>query len=53
MDRLQSDMTDVKAALARIEAKLDYKWLTVYVFGIIAVIMRSEIALWVSSIGAS
>lgn len=57
VDRLQSDMTDVKAALARIEAKLDskidYKWLTVYVLGIIAVIMRSEIASWVSSIGAS
>ncbi|MBL3587726.1 hypothetical protein JMM61_20655 [Rhodovulum sulfidophilum] len=57
VDRLQSDMTDVKAALARIETKLDskidYKWLTVYVLGIIAVIMRSEIASWVSSMGTS
>lgn len=45
---LEKDMTDVKVALARIEAKLDskidYKWLTVYVLGLAAVILRAEIA---------
>ncbi len=42
------DLSDIKTALARIEAELrhrvDYKWLTVYVLGIAALILREEIA---------
>lgn len=59
---LKSDMTNVKdrlsditAQLARIDAKLDskidYKWLTVYVLGIVAVIMRNEIASFLTGSG--
>lgn len=48
VDKLDNDMVDIKVALARIEAKLDgkvdYKWLTVYVLGIAALILREEIA---------
>lgn len=44
---LSRDMADVKVILARIEAelshKVDYKWLTVYVLGLVAVLMREEI----------
>ena len=46
--KIESDLTDIKVELAKISAKLDskvdYKWLTIYVLGIVAVIMRSEIA---------
>ncbi|MCG3267756.1 hypothetical protein [Yoonia sp. I 8.24] len=45
---MRKDMTDIKVTLAEVNAKLDskidYKWLAVYVLGIIAVILRSEIA---------
>lgn len=48
MDRVLSELTDIKVSIGRIDAKLDskvdYKWLTVYVLGIVAVIMRTEIA---------
>lgn len=48
MDRVEDRLTSIEVTLARIDAKLDskvdYKWLTVYVLGIVAVIMRSEIA---------
>lgn len=48
MDSVEGRLTSIEVALARIEAKLDskidYKWLTVYVLGIVAVIMRNEIA---------
>ena len=47
MDRALSDLTDIKVAIARVDAKLDskvdYKWLTVYILGIAAVILREEI----------
>jgi flavin reductase (DIM6/NTAB) family NADH-FMN oxidoreductase RutF len=48
MDGVEGRLTSIEVALARIEAKLDskvdYKWLTIYVLGIVAVIMRNEIA---------
>ena len=48
MDRVEDRLTTIEVTLARIDAKLDskvdYKWLTIYVLGIAAVIMRSEIA---------
>ncbi|TJZ85806.1 hypothetical protein [Paracoccus hibiscisoli] len=44
----REDMSAIKIQLARMEGKLDskidYKWLTVYVLGIVAVILREEIA---------
>lgn len=47
VDRIQTDVTDIRVSLARIEAKLDskvdYKWLTIYVLGIVAVVLRNEI----------
>lgn len=46
--KLETDVTDIRVTLARIEAKLDskidYKWLTIYVLGIVAVVLRNEIA---------
>jgi len=46
--KIETDLTDIKVELAKIstklDAKIDYKWLTVYVLGIVAVIMRAEIA---------
>ena len=48
LDRVEDRLSSIEVMLARIDAKLDskvdYKWLTVYVLGIVAVIMRSEIA---------
>ena len=45
---IKSDMVDIKVMLATNSAKLDdkvgYKWMVLYVLGIIAVILRSEIA---------
>ena len=45
---LRSDIGDVRSTLAAISAKLDskvdYKWLTIYIMGIVAVILREEIA---------
>jgi hypothetical protein len=45
---LKSDIGDVKSTLAAMSAKLDskvdYKWLTIYIMGIVAVILREEIA---------
>lgn len=47
MKEVRKDLVDIKVSLARIEgtlaSKVDYKWLTVYVAGIVAVIMREEI----------
>lgn len=47
-EKIEGDLVDLKVSLARIEAKLDskidYKWLTLYVLGIIAVVLREEIA---------
>jgi hypothetical protein len=44
---IKTDLSDIKVSLARIDAKLDakvdYKWLTIYVLGIVAVVLRSEI----------
>jgi hypothetical protein len=48
MREVRSDLTGIKVQLAKIDAKLDskidYKWLTIYVLGIIAVVLRNEIA---------
>lgn len=48
MDKVNERLTSIEVTLATISAKLDskvdYKWLTIYVLGIVAVIMRSEIA---------
>jgi len=48
MREVKSDLTGIKVQLAKIDAKLDskidYKWLTIYVLGIIAVVLRNEIA---------
>lgn len=56
-DGLEERLTRIEVSLAKIDAKLDskidYKWLTVYVLGIIAVIMRSEIASWLISVSAN
>ncbi len=56
MDKVEERLTSIEVLLARIDAKLDskidYKWLTVYVLGIIAVIMRNEISTWLGSIGS-
>ena len=47
---VRDDMSAVKVHLATIAAKLDskidYKWMTIYVLGIVAVIMRDEIVGW-------
>ena len=47
MDRVLSELTDIKVLIASVDAKLDskvdYKWLTVYILGIVAVILRDEI----------
>ena len=47
---LGRDMSDIKTQLAVISAKLDgkidYKWMSIYVLGIVAVIMREEIVGW-------
>jgi hypothetical protein len=47
-EKIEGDLVDLKVLLARIEAKLDskidYKWLTLYVLGIVAVVLREEIA---------
>lgn len=47
---LKDSASDLKAGMARIDAKLDskidYKWMTLYVLGIVAVIMREEIIGW-------
>lgn len=52
LDKVEDRLASIEATLARIDAKLDskidYKWLTVYVLGIVAVIMRNEIAAWLS-----
>lgn len=57
MRQVRNDLNDIKVELAKISAKLDskidYKWLTVYVLGIVAVIMRSEIAAYLNSLSAS
>ncbi|MDD9738453.1 hypothetical protein PVW47_01525 [Marinovum sp. SP66] len=54
MDKVDDRLVSIETALARIDAKLDakidYKWLTVYVLGIVAVIMRSEIAAFLSGL---
>lgn len=54
--KLEGDVTDIRITLARIEAKLDskvdYKWLTVYVLGIVAVILRNEIIAMFTAGGA-
>lgn len=46
-DTMQRDISDIRTTLARIEAKLeskvDYKWMTLYVLGIVAAIMKDEI----------
>lgn len=48
IDKVSERLTAIEVSLARIDTKLDskidYKWLAVYVFGIIAVVLRSEIA---------
>ncbi|MFV1644913.1 hypothetical protein VWZ82_12895 [Phaeobacter sp. JH20_41] len=59
VDKVEERLTSIEVTLARIEAKLDgkvdtiiatlrskidYKWITVYFLGIVAVILRSEIA---------
>lgn len=48
LNDLRKDMTEVKVTLARIEAtlssKVDYKWMTAYVLGIAALVLREEIA---------
>lgn len=53
MDKVEDRLNSIEVLLARIDAKLDskidYKWLTVYVLGIIAVVMRNEIAAWIAS----
>ncbi|MBO9398759.1 hypothetical protein J7400_18965 [Shimia sp. R9_2] len=53
VERISDRLTSIEVSLARIDAKLDskidYKWLAVYVFGIIAVVLRSEIASLFSS----
>jgi hypothetical protein len=50
MRAVRDDMSAVKVHLATIAAKLDskidYKWMTIYVLGIVAVIMRDEIVGW-------
>lgn len=55
MREVKRDLTDIKVSLAEISAKLDakidYKWLTIYVLGIVAVIMRNEIVAWLSGGG--
>ncbi len=49
-ESLKDSVSELKATVARIDAKLDskidYKWMTVYVLGIVAVIMREEIIGW-------
>jgi len=51
--KLEQDLSEIRVTLARIDAKLDskidYKWLTIYVLGIVAVIMRSEIAAFLAA----
>lgn len=48
MGGLRAEVGDIKVVLARIEtaltSKIDYKWLTIYVMGIVALILREEIA---------
>lgn len=48
MDKVSDHLNSIEVTLAtinaKLDAKIDYKWLTVYVLGIVAVIMRSEIA---------
>jgi hypothetical protein len=48
MAEIRRDLTDIKVTLAEIKTelrhKIDYKWLTIYVLGIIAVVLREEIA---------
>ncbi|WP_449044176.1 hypothetical protein [Paracoccus versutus] len=49
-ESLKDSASDLKTAIARIDAKMDskidYKWMTIYVLGIVAVIMREEIIGW-------
>lgn len=56
MDKVEDRLTSIEVLLARIDAKIDskvdYKWLTVYVLGIIAVIMRSEISAWIAGVAS-
>ncbi|MFC4731764.1 hypothetical protein [Salipiger abyssi] len=53
MREVKSDLTDIKVTLATISAKLDskvdYKWLTIYVLGIVAVVLRHEIMAFLTS----
>lgn len=47
---LRDSMSKIEVQLATISAKLDskidYKWMTIYVLGIVAVIMREEVISW-------
>lgn len=48
MREVKKDLTEIRVVLARIEAelghKVSYKWLALYVLGLAAIILRSEIA---------
>lgn len=48
MKAVRSDLTDIKVTLARIETelghKISYKWMALYIAGLAAIILRTEIA---------
>jgi len=54
MDRVEERLTSIEVTLARIDtkldAKIDYKWLTVYALGIVAAVLHAEIAAWISAL---
>jgi len=53
IDKVEERLTSIEVSLARIDTKLDskidYKWLSIYILGLAALVLRQEILAFFNS----